>query len=154
MIDWVLKKLKISTLSEHPKNPRRLTKEQHKHLKESLTRFGVAEKPICNTDGMIIGGHQRLKVLKEMGYKEVECWVAKEALTQEQVDELCLRLNKNTGEWDYETLANEFNVDDLVEWGFSAEDLGIDLSPLEDEKKNPDAEVKEGTCSKCGQKKV
>ena len=150
MIEWQLKTLKISTLSEHPKNPRRLTKEQHKHLKDSLTRFGVAEKPICNADGMIIGGHQRLKVLKEMGYKEVECWVAKEALTQEQVDELCLRLNKNTGEWDYESLANEFNIDDLVEWGFSAEDLGIDLQQ-DGEKKSEDKSVKE-KCPTCGAK--
>ncbi len=164
MIEWQLKTLKISTLSEHPKNPRRLTKEQHKHLKDSLTRFGVAEKPICNADGMIIGGHQRLKVLKEMGYKEVECWVPKEAMTQEQVDELNIRLNQNTGEWDFECLANEWNLDDLVEWGFSPEELGIELgddavggdddAQTNDVGKDEDAITKLGDVYELGQHRI
>ena len=83
-----------------------------------------------------------------MGYKEVECWVAKEAMTQEQVDELCLRLNQNTGEWDFECLANEWNLDDLVEWGFSPEDLGIDLQS--DSADGSEQKLEKQKCPTCG----
>jgi DNA modification methylase len=127
MIEWQLKTLKIKDLKEHPKNPRILTKAQHEKLKESLTRFGVAEKPICTIDGMIVGGHQRLKVLKELGYKEIECWVPNVQLDESQIDELNIRLNKNTGDWDWECLANEWNVDELLDWGFTPDELGIEL---------------------------
>jgi len=127
-MEWTIKKFKIKDLKEHPKNPRTLSKEQHKNLTDSLTKFGIAEKPICNIDGTIIGGHQRLKVLKDLGYKEIDCWIPKDPLTSDQVDELNIRLNKNTGEWDWDCLANEWDMDDLLEWGFSAEELGLDLN--------------------------
>lgn len=127
-MEWAIKKFKIKDLKEHPKNPRTLSKEQHKNLADSLTRFGIAEKPICNIDGVIIGGHQRLKVLKEMGHKEIDCWVPAVAFTSDQVDELNIRLNKNTGDWDWDCLANEWDMDDLLEWGFSPEDFNLDLS--------------------------
>ncbi len=128
MITWKIETRKLTSLREHPKNPRKLSKDQHAHLTQSLQKFGVAEKPIINVDGMIIGGHQRLKVLKELGYKELECWVPSEALTEAQCDEMNIRLNRNTGEWDFDLLANEWQIDDLLEWGFTPEEFGIDLN--------------------------
>lgn len=128
MITWKLETRKIKDLKEHPKNPRTLSKDQNQRLTESLERFGVAEKPIINTDGLIIGGHQRLKVLKTMGLKEIECWTPSQTLSEDQVDELNIRLNKNTGDWDWDCLANEWEMDDLIEWGFTPEDFGLDAS--------------------------
>lgn len=123
MIEWTTEIRSIKGLKKHPKNPRQLTKEQHAHLKTSLEKFGLADKPIINVDGTIIGGHQRLKVLKELGHKDIEVLVPNRELTSDEVDEMNIRLNKNTGEWDFDVLANEWDVNDLVEWGFTEADL-------------------------------
>ena len=122
-IQWTTEIRHIKGLKEHSKNPRRLSKDQHRQLKISLEKFGLADKPIINTDGTIIGGHQRLKVLKELGHKEIEVLVPDRSLTPEEVDEMNIRLNKNTGEWDFDILANEWEVNDLIEWGFAEEEL-------------------------------
>ena len=126
MINWHLETRKISTLKPHPSNPRKLTKEQHAHIKTSLDKFGLVEKPIVNPDGAIIGGHQRIKVLEDSGLKEVECWVPDSPLDQRALDEMNIRLNKNTGEWDFDILANSWEITDLFEWGFTADELQFD----------------------------
>ena len=88
-------------------NPRQLTKEQHKQLKDSITRFGLVDPIIINKhpdrDNIIIGGHQRAKIAEELGLKEIPCVELK--LTLEKEKELNIRLNKNVGEWDYDALA-------------------------------------------------
>jgi ParB-like chromosome segregation protein Spo0J len=119
-------------------------------LKTSVEKFGLADKPIINTDGTIIGGHQRLKILKELGHKEIEVLVPNRELTPEEVDEMNIRLNKNTGEWCWETLANEWNVNDLIDWGFNEHDLHL---MLDDDDKPPSEEKEEGCkCPTCGKK--
>ena len=151
MIKWTTEIRSIKGLKQHPKNPRVLTKIQHDHLKTSLSKFGIADKPIINTDGTIIGGHQRLKILKELGHKEIEVLVPDRQLTSEEVDEMNIRLNKNTGEFDYEILANEWEVNDLIDWGFTEHDLQLIIG--EDEDKIPSGEKEEGCkCPTCGKK--
>ncbi len=99
---------------------------------------------------MIIGGHQRLKVLKKMGIKEIEVNVPDRELSQDEVDELCVRLNKNTGEWDWECLANEWQVNDLIDWGFNETDLQL---IMDEDDLPPSEEKKEGCkCPTCGKK--
>ena len=146
MIAWKLETRKISSLKPHPSNPRRLTKEQHAQLKTSLDKFGLIDKPICTVEGLILGGHQRIRILKDDGIKEVECWTPDREMTQQEVDELLIRLNKNTGEFNFDVLGNEFDVVNLLDWGFTADDL--DLDPSEDEPKDK----KEKTCPNCGEK--
>lgn len=123
MINWKLEKRKIKDLKEHPKNPRILSAEQAIHLQQSFDKFGIVDKIIINQDNTIIGGHQRKKILKKMGIKEVDCFVPDRPLSHDEVDELNIRLNKNTGDWDWDILANQWDVDKLIEWGFSAEEL-------------------------------
>lgn len=122
-IKWHLETKKISALKDHPKNPRQLTKDQAAQLKESVQKFGLIDKPIITQDNLIIGGHQRKNVLKSLKIKEVECWVPDRQLTEEEIDELNIRLNLNIGEWDFDVLANEWEVEDLINWGFDPEDL-------------------------------
>ena len=133
MITWHLETKNLKDLKDHPKNPRHLTKYQEDQIKASLTKFGLAEKPIINTDGTLIGGHQRKKILRKLGYKKIDCWVPSETLTQIQVDELNIRLNKATGSWDWDILANEWEIPNLLEWGFTLEELELDSSPEEKE---------------------
>ena len=125
-INWKLEKRKLSSLKDYDKNPRFLSKDQFEHISHSLNTFGLIEKPIINPDGLIIGGHQRKNVLKKLGVKEVECWVPDRALDDREVEELNIRLNKNTGEWDFDILANEWNLKDLLDWGFTQEELALD----------------------------
>jgi len=150
-VKWRLETRRLLDLKSHPKNPRSLSKHDAQHLQKSLERFGVADKPIINTDNLVIGGHQRITILKRMGHKEVECWVPDEALTQKEVDELNIRLNKNTGDFDYEILANEWDMQDLVDWGFDEKDLDLCIDEIEDEEEDKKKdEEKTKLCPHCG----
>ena len=106
-------------------NPRQLTKDQYTQLKDSLTRFGLVDPLIVNKHkdrkNILVGGHQRLKIAKEMGMNDIPC--VEVELPYDQEKELNIRLNKNVGEWDYDALANYFDVGELTEWGFSDDDL-------------------------------
>ena len=115
----------ISDLIFAEYNPRELTKDQHQDLKDSITRFGLVDPLIVNIHkerkNILVGGHQRLKIAKELGYKSVSC--VEVELTPEKERELNIRLNKNTGQWDWDALANHFDVGELTEWGFTNDDL-------------------------------
>jgi ParB-like chromosome segregation protein Spo0J len=116
---WTLERRRLNELKDYPKNARILSKIQYEHLKNSITRFGIVEKFIVNTDNTLIGGHQRFRILQELAVFEVECWVPQDKLTEDEVDELNIRLNRNVGEWDWDRLANEWDVPQLLGWGFS-----------------------------------
>ena len=147
-IEWKLEKRILKDLKLHPKNPRQLSKDQRRHLASSLDRFGLVEKIIINQDNMIIGGHQRYRILKEKGERDVECWVPNRLLNSHEVDELCIRLNRNQGSFDYDILANEFDVADLMDWGFSEADITHDFLPEEKEEKKK--KKKSSVCPSCG----
>ena len=116
---------KISDLKPAPYNPRQSTEKQEKKLQESLNKFGVVEPIIFNKQtGYIVGGHFRVRELKKLGYKEVECVIVD--LSEEDEKELNIRLNANTGEWDWEELANEWDAEKLEEWGLDVPDFGTD----------------------------
>ena len=128
-INWTLRNFNLADLTDYYKNPRSLSEKEFKQLKTSLDKFGMIDKPIVNLDAgnTIIGGHQRKHVLDASGVKECECWVPDRELTEREVEELNIRLNKNTGSWDFDVLANEFELDDLLEWGFDKGELDLDL---------------------------
>lgn len=150
MINWKIESRNIKDLKKYEKNPRKLTKEQFKQLKLSMDRYGLIDKPIVNLDNEIIGGHQRIEVLKKSKVKEVECWVPDVMLSEKEVEELCLRLNRNHGEWDYETLANSYEVPDLLDWGFSIEEMELLLPDIDEPKEEKN--TKEKCCPHCGEK--
>ena len=125
MIEWHSKKIKVSQLKEYAGNPRDFTEKGMKDLKKSIDKFGVAEPICCNPDLTIIGGHARKKTLVEMGIKEVLVHLPERKLTDEEVKELNIRLNKNqAGIFNMDILANEFELTDLLDWGFEAKELG------------------------------
>jgi len=130
MVAWALQVVRISDLKDHAKNPRRIDKDQLHHLEELIKKFGLIDKPIVNLDLTIIGGHQRLRILKKMKVKTCECWVPDELLSQEDIDRLCIGLNLNQGAWDWEVLANSWEVTDLLSWGFTEEQL-LGISEVE-----------------------
>ena len=120
-----IKERKIADLKPAEYNPRQLTDKQYKHLKESLETFGCVEPVIvnCNPEReyIIIGGHQRCKVWKSLGNDTIP--TVEINLTLDEEMELNVRLNKNTGEFDMDLLANYFDDEKLQEWGFSENEL-------------------------------
>jgi len=118
---------KLSDLIFAEYNPRQLSKEQFQQIKDSITRFGIVDPIIVNSNkdrnNIIIGGHQRVKVALEMGIDTAPCHYID--LSRDKERELNIRLNKNTGEWDWSILSEAFDVDELIEWGFSEDALQI-----------------------------
>lgn len=130
-----IKDRNIAELKPAEYNPRRLTDKQYKELRRSMEELGDLGFAVINMhegrQNIIIAGHQRIRIAKDMGRKTFPCLEVSFDLVKEK--RANLRLNKNGGEWDFDILANEFDVDDLLEVGFTEKDLRIaDEGPGED----------------------
>lgn len=135
-----IKQRKISELNPAEYNPRQLTDKQYKQLKKSLKTFGCVEPVVINSNPMrkdiIVGGHQRCKVWADLGNDTIP--TVEVELDEAAEMELNVRLNKNTGEFDFDMLANYFEVSTLKEWGFQSYEFGqayddIDYSILDED---------------------
>jgi DNA modification methylase len=123
---------KISELTPAPYNPRESTEKQESQLKQSLKKFGVVEPIIYNKQtGYIVGGHFRVRELQKLGYTEIECVIVD--LAEEDEKELNIRLNANTGQWDWDELANNFELEDLNDWGLEVPNMKHELEAEEDD---------------------
>ena len=149
MINWELKKFLVKDLKDYAKNPRKLSKNDYEQLSTSVSKFGLIDKPIYLKNGQLIGGHQRKKILQKLGITEVECWVPDQDLDEREIEELCIRLNKNTGEFDFDILANQFDSLDLLNWGFEASEL-LGLEKIEDSDIMEEEKDVLKTCPHCG----
>jgi len=113
-------------------NPRKDLKPgdaEYEKLKRSITEFGYVEPVIWNkTTGRVVGGHQRLKVLMDMGITEVECVVVE--LSEEKEKALNIALNKISGEWDKDKLA--LLITDLQGTDFDVSLTGFDPAEIDD----------------------
>jgi ParB-like chromosome segregation protein Spo0J len=149
MINWSLSTHSIRTLKPHSKNPRQISKEQFRKLESLIEKFGFIDRPIINSDLTIICGHQRIKALKKKKVSSVECWVPDQLLDEKEVEELMVRHNLNTGGFDYDILANEYDMLDLLEYGFSEDQLMGCID--EDEEKGEKKAKKDNktTCPMC-----
>tara|TARA_R100001594_G_scaffold107528_1_gene142138 strand:- start:22 stop:507 length:486 start_codon:yes stop_codon:yes gene_type:complete len=136
-----LEKINIDLLQPATYNPRQISTKDFKSLKESITKFGLVDPIIVNKCYTIIGGHQRYKICKELEYKEIGCIIVD--LDKEQERELNIRLNKNTGEFDMDILANEFDIDELVDWGFKHIDLDVNIDKLVEQDNSATITIKE-----------
>lgn len=134
---------KIADVQFADYNPRKLTNDQFEHLKKSLDRFGFVDPVIINRHpermNVLVGGHQRTRTWEKMGNSTVPAVFVE--LDIEKEKELNVRLNKNTGEWDFDMLANYFETDDLIDWGFSEEELFGNEEELEPEETTGDDDI-------------
>mgnify|MGYP000937840291 CR=1 FL=1 len=127
-----IEKLKIEYLSPAEYNPRKDLKPgdaEYEKLKRSIQEFGYVEPIIWNkSTSHVIGGHQRLKILMDLGYTEVECVVVD--MSEEKEKALNIALNKISGAWDQEKLA--LLITDLQGTDFDVSLTGFDLAELDD----------------------
>lgn len=117
--------VKISELKASTYNPRKWSEEAVAGLTASIKQFGLVDPILVNSAenrrNVVIGGHFRLKVAKDLGYKEVPV-VYVDIPDEAKEKELNLRLNRNLGDWDYELLA-KFDESLLTDVGFGSEEL-------------------------------
>ena len=128
-----IERIKIDKLKPATYNPRQITKKQYNDLKESIVSFGLVDPIIVNKDMTVIGGHQRLKVCKELTFRDIDCVVLD--ISKQEERELNIRLNKNTGDWDFDLLSN-FDIKELKEWGFKEIELGLNIDKIEQEEED------------------
>ena len=124
-------KISIRKVKSNPQNPRIIKDYKFKKLVNSIQQFPkmLEIRPIVvNSDMIVLGGNMRLKASEEAGLKEV--WVTQvDDLTPEQQQEFIIKDNSSFGEWDWDILANEWNVEDLKTWGLDVpkwEDVSFD----------------------------
>jgi hypothetical protein len=131
------RKVKISEVKSNPNNPRQIKDDKFAKLVQSIKDFPemLDIRPIVvNDDMVVLGGNMRFKACKEAGLKEVPIIVA-ENLTDEQQKEFIIKDNVSGGEWDWDMLANEWEAEQLTEWGLDVwqQAPDIDYSILDDE---------------------
>jgi len=126
-ITWKIEKRKLADLKPHPKNPRQFTEKGMKDLENSINSIGFMQPININQDGTILSGHARTLKLKEMGETEVDVYVPDRLLTPKQEEEVLVRANANTaGQWDFDILANQFDIDEITDWGLEVPNLEIE----------------------------
>jgi len=120
----------INDLKDAEYNPRKATEKEFEDLKANMQKFGFVDPILVNSYeprfNVIIGGHFRTRVAKALKYKTVPVvYISIDNIEVEK--ELNVRLNKNTGSFDFDILGNLFDVADLKSWGFTDLDLGFDI---------------------------
>ena len=130
-----MKLVKISDVKPNPKNPRVIKDDKFKKLVKSIQEFPdmLNKRPIIvftdvDDKYCVLGGNMRLKALNELKFKEIPVIIADE-WTEEQKHEFLIKDNVGFGEWDWDSLANEWDVEKLDDWGL---DLPVDLSVAEE----------------------
>ena len=131
----------IDKLKPWEKNPRKISEEQKRALRADLERFGFVEPLVVDQHGIIVGGHQRVDVARDLGYKQVP--IVRVKLTPRQRTVLNLALNKISGEWDNEKLAPLLeelgHLPELDMTGFSMQEANLIIEAY----KNPEDDGKE-----------
>lgn len=135
------KKVHISEVRENPNNPRTINKFKFKQLVKSIKDFPemLEKRPmVVDQDMIVLGGNMRLKACKEAGVEDVWIDIAKD-WSEEKKKEFIIKDNIGFGEWDFDALANEWDLELITEWGL---DVKIDADDVE-EMKNPENEETE-----------
>jgi site-specific DNA-methyltransferase (adenine-specific) len=137
--------VKISDVKVNPNNPRLIKDDKFAKLVQSIKDLPqmLAIRPIVvNTDMVVLGGNMRLKACKEAGLKEVPIIIA-DNLTEEQQREFLIKDNVSGGEWDWQMLANDWDTEQLNDWGLDIPNFETEqvLEAVEDEFEVPDGGI-------------
>ena len=135
------KEININLILSNPDNPRIIKDDKFKKLVQSIKDFPemLEKRPIVVDETMmVLGGNMRLKACKDAGIKKTWVDVA-EGWTEEQKKEFIVKDNVGFGEWDWDTLANDWDAEKLEDWGLDIPDFAInELEAEEDDYEEPD----------------
>jgi ParB-like chromosome segregation protein Spo0J len=132
-----MEEVKINTVKTNSNNPRIIKDDKFKKLVKSIKDFPEMLKlrPIVVNDEMIVlGGNMRLKACKEAGLTQIPIIKASD-LTEEQQREFIIKDNVGFGEWDWDIISNEWDSEDLENWGLDVwqKPVDVDYSLLDDD---------------------
>lgn len=152
-IKWNEQRVPITTLVLNKNNPRRISKSQFEKLKASLKETGYHHRILITPLFEVIGGHQRIRALRELGVQNVEVLQADRDLSPEEYKRILVQDNLSFGEFDMDILANDFMPRDLIEWGFP--DFKTDLLPVApaepaESEKQQNVKDQSHKCPSCG----
>lgn len=125
----------IKFIHQNPDNPRVVKDYKFKKLVRSIIEFPqmLELRPIVvNEDFVVLGGNMRLKACIEAQIKDVPVLVA-DTLTKKQQQQFIIKDNSNFGEWDWDMLANTWDVDELKEWGLDVPKWSEDISVFDED---------------------
>ena len=114
--------MKLKDIKPNPNNPRVLRDEKFQKLKQSITEFPkmLSLRPmVIDENNVVLGGNMRLRALQELGFTDIdEAWVKRSSdLTEDEKKRFIIADNVAFGEWDWDKLANDWDVVDLEAWG-------------------------------------
>jgi len=121
--------MKLKDIKPNPENPRIIKDEKFKQLVKSIKDFPqmLELRPlVVDENNVILGGNMRYRAMVEAGLKDAKVIVA-EGLTDEQKKEFIIKDNLSFGEWDWNILANEWEIEQLENWGLDI--IGTELDP-------------------------
>lgn len=132
---------KIYKLKKHPDNPRVIKDVKYHLLVKSIKEFPemLEKRPLVVTkDLVVLGGNMRLRAAKDAGLKEI--WIDQTDWSEEKQREFIIKDNSGFGEWDFDALANDWDVNDLNDWGLDLPPMFDELEPeaTEDDYTEPD----------------
>ena len=153
-IQWTDKTASLIDLVPWERNPREISKKAFKALKDSLRDNGLFRPIVVQNDGVsVIGGHQRIRALQELGIKEVPVKVPHRQLTNDEFRRIAIQDNLSFGEWDFDILGADFKVEELSAWGMQ----DALIHNIEEINPEPSQDVerldktKEHKCPSCGE---
>lgn len=146
-LKWITIQKKVSELIEAKNNPRKISQEQIEDLKKSLKKFGLVDIPVVDLDFKVLSGNQRLKVLQMIGEENslIDIRYPNRKLTTKEAKEYMIRGNRHNGEWDFDILKKEFDLDFLLNIGFNQIELSKEWDKekeVEDDECNVEKEIK------------
>lgn len=132
-LTWHTETRKVSELVPNIKNPRVMNPKQVEDLKKSLQKFNLVEIPVIDTNNKVVAGHQRLAILKLLGRENenIEVRIPNRKLSQKEYDQYLLTSNRVHGDWDWEKLAENFDIELLKVSGFDDTDMSHIFDTLE-----------------------
>ncbi len=151
-LSWNTVKVHINDLIEYEHNPRSMSKKDFDKLVRNIKEDGYHQRVIVDTKNMIVGGHSRKKALLAAGFKPsdlIEVLKASRPLSDIEFKRLNIRDNLSFGDFDFDILANNFEIDNLIDWGMDANmfpNIEPELEVVE-KKKDDENKLK---CELCG----
>jgi ParB-like chromosome segregation protein Spo0J len=129
----------IKDVKPNPENPRVIKSDKFKSLVKSITEFPemLQLRPIIvNSEMFVLGGNMRLRACQDAGLKQVPIIIA-DNLSEEQQREFIVKDNVGAGEWDWDALADKWDLQDIAEWGLNIPD--VDAKVESEKRVIPDA---------------
>lgn len=132
--------MKLKDIKPNESNPRIIKDEKFKKLVNSIREFPAMMElrpMVVDAQNVVLGGNMRLKALQELGYSEIpDTWVKRASdLTDEEKQRFIIADNVGFGEWDWQTLANDWDAEKLNEWGLDVPGFDVNIQDYADKNK-------------------